>query len=303
MFAPGLVAISRDPEKFRKQHPELAPTKSCGIEWIAGDISAPGEWMERVSDIAFTHVLHAATPADPVMIREQPAEMTRIVVYGTRNVLSATHKLSKKTRWLLTSTGGIYGRQPPELERVPESYDPDSKLQALLNAYSAGKRVAEADVQKSKFAWTIARPFAFVGPHLPLDAEYAVGNFIRDALKGGPIQIAGDGTPLRSYLYASELVTWLWTMLLDPRAIGKTLNLGSEDSISIEALAHAVADECVRRGMPRPAIQLAKTPVQGAMPDRYVPSTQAARDLLSLSQKIPLSEGLKSTFDFLESKP
>ena len=107
----------------------------------------------------------------------------------------------------------------------------------------------------------IARCFAFVGPQLPLNKHFAIGNFIAAAMAGEDIHISGDGTPLRSYLYAADLSTWLWVMLFEaPNA--RAYNVGGDESLSIAALAERVNTVLGGKG----TVRVAKTPGAAAQP-------------------------------------
>ena len=136
----------------------------------------------------------------------------------------------------------------------------------------------------------IARCFAFVGPHLPLDTGFAAGNFIRDALRGGPIQVKGDGTPRRSYLYAADLAAWLWTILVEGRP-GRAYNVGSDADLSIRELA----DEVRKVVAPQADVTVAKQPEPGKLAERYVPDITRARTDLRLGVWISLQDAIART--------
>jgi dTDP-glucose 4,6-dehydratase len=125
---------------------------------------------------------------------------------------------------------------------------------------------------------------------LPLDAHFAIGSFIRDALRGGAIQVKGDGTPYRSYLYAADLAVWLWTILFCGHP-AHTYNVGSEASMSTAGVAQAVRD----RFTPPPLIQIAQAPAPAQPVSRYGPATRKVRTELGLCEDVDLRDGIRRT--------
>lgn len=140
----------------------------------------------------------------------------------------------------------------------------------------------------------IARCFAFVGPYMQLDAHFAIGNFISDCMNRGaeqrPINVQGDGTTLRSYLYASDLMVWLWTILFKGQPC-RAYNVGSEEALNIAALAREVADTL----SPGRDIKIARAARAGVPPQRYVPSTARAREELGVRADVTLREAIRRT--------
>ncbi len=139
--------------------------------------------------------------------------------------------------------------------------------------------------------------FAFLGPALPLNANFAIGNFIRDAVAGGPISIQGDGTARRSYLYAADMAIWLWTLLLEGES-AKPYNVGSPDAISIAELARAV----IENTNPLTSIVTLGGQVPGAG-SVYVPSVERAGRELNLKPLVPLGEGIRRMFREMACTP
>ncbi len=277
------VVLSRDPGAFRRKMPHLF--RGQDVQVIGGDVrSFP------FPDGTFTHVIHAGTTSSAPV---QPLEMFETIVGGTRRVLEFAVACGVR-QMLFTSSGAIYGKQPPQVAAVGEECPGGPDPADENSAYAEGKRAAEllcaAFHQAHGLQVKIARCFAFVGPHLPLDAHFAIGNFIRDALRGDPIRVNGDGTPLRSYLYAADLAIWLWTILFNA-APARPFNVGSSESISIGDVARVVGDVCASGG----GVKIAREPLAGALPSRYVPCTDRARSELTLETWIGLREAVANT--------
>ncbi|MDD5307564.1 MAG: NAD-dependent epimerase/dehydratase family protein [Deltaproteobacteria bacterium] len=281
-----IAVLTRRPEEFAARAPHLAGLSE--IAPIRGDVRS----FDFPSG-TFSHVIHAAAELSTRQNANEPGELLDTMVGGTAHVLDLAER-SGTSRLLLVSSGAVYGRQPPDLARIPEGWPGGPDPLDPCSAYAEGKRTAEllcAIRSRGKaLEVKVARCFAFVGPHLPLDGHFAVGNFIRDGLRGGPIEVRGDGTPRRSYLYPVDLVSWLLNIFARGQRL-RPYNVGSPDDVSIAELANLVS-----RAFPSPPeVVVCGQTVPGSPPERYVPEVSRAADELGLRPTVGLEEGLKRT--------
>lgn len=284
------LVLTRDAARFTSTAPHVAGHEA--ITLLEGDVRS---FTAPAGECPF--VIHGATSASAKLNEDDPLEMFETIVDGTRHVLDLAGRAQSR-RLLLLSSGAVYGPQPSDLERVSEGWAGGPVPTASSSAYAEGKRVAELlcameSRRQPSLQPVIARGFAFVGPHLPLERHFAIGNFIGDVLAGRPIRIAGDGTPLRSYLYAADLAIWLWTILFRGTPL-RPYNVGSENALSIRETAELVADAT----RPQSEVVVAGTADPGSPPARYVPSTERARTELGLSQSIDLQEAVRRTIEW-----
>lgn len=283
------VLLTRDPERFRARAPHLANDES--IEFVSGDATSFVE-----PEGAFDYVIHAATERSFEPDAARPLGILEPDLLATRRVLDLAASRGVR-RLLFTSSGAVYGAGASALDRVPETYPGAPDPMEARAAYGESKRVSEfactSYARVHGFDAIVARLFAFVGPHLPLDEGYAVGNFVGDVLSRRAIAIAADGTARRSYLYAADLAVWLWTMLVRGTA-GRAYNTGSPDALTIRELAETVAHTLA----PGTSVSVAKLPVPGAAPSSYVPDVTRAEQELGLRAWIDLPDALRRTHAF-----
>lgn len=288
------VVLSRNPDNFRQALPSIA--SDAAVQLIQGDVRS-----FNFPAGPFSHIIHAATDASAAINDGRPLEMVDTVVDGTRRVLDFAVQSGTK-RLLLTSSGAVYGRQPPTLSHTPEEHLGAPDLQLHTSAYGEGKRLAELlctlYARAHGLEPTIARCFAFVGPYLPFTAHYAVGNFLADVLEKRAIIIKGDGTPKRSYLYAADMVVWLLNILAHGQSC-RPYNVGSDQAVSIAELAHHVA--ALRS--PAVPVSVLKTANPGQLPEQYVPSISRAQRELGLQVKVGLDDALGRTLAWAETNP
>ena len=249
---------------------EKIPCKA-EITEIYGDIRTVD-----LSGFSFDSVIHAAAPSGGGASEE---EMYSILTDGTAHLLEELKKMGSVKRLLYVSSGAVYGKQ--EKEFVLETDLPDP-----VTLYGKGKAEAERMCSVSGIPCVIARCFAFVGKYLPGNVHYAIGNFLSDLKAKRPICIKGDGSPIRSYLYADDLAQWI-SALLERGRPGEAYNVGSEEPFSIRELAELIAS----RSVPPLKIDI-RGVSDGAKAQRYLPCTEKIRRELGLREPLKLCESL-----------
>jgi len=263
-----ISVLSRNPQKFCDEFPHLHQ----GVQFYEGDVES-----FRFPAGTFDFVVHGATDISLDTLKNRDRRIVETMRRGTQAVLNFCRK-AEVGRLLLLSSGAVYGVIPTDMIRVKEDFAQSSRVQRPLTAYGEGKRVSEqmcaGMAEENDIEIMIARCFTLAGPYLPLDAHFAIGNFLRNALAGETIRIKGDGTQLRSYLYTADLVVWLLRILTH----GKNLypyNVGSPEYLSIRELAFKV-----RQVVGGSDLLIEQSLDSLQPPARYVPAVgRASRDL------------------------
>ncbi len=232
-----------------------------------------------------TLVLFAAGIADPRVHASDPHRVFQTNVYGLDNALAGAARLEQIERFLNLSSGLVLGAELPRralAEADIGALDFTRFHNLYVEARRAGESLAVAYAGQYRIPVSTARAFTFVGPYQPLEAPWALNNFMRDALTGSDIRIHGDGATRRSYLYGSDVATWLLKALIDGRD-GEVYNIGGEAPVT-----HGEAAACVAaRTVPSPELVYKSRPgAAGRNHDFYPDLTHVKRAL-----------GVRATFD------
>jgi len=236
-FGITLYLLSRNTEAFRNTVPHLA--RQPFIRLLEADVRNVRDLPENIS-----YVIHAAATPDRREHATQPLRVIETILKGTISVLDASLRLPLLNKFLYISSNNVYGQTHNNTNGIAENSIGYLDSNSINAAYPEAKRLAETICavyrNQQKLPVVTVRPFAFTGPYQDLEKPWALNNFMRDAILGGPIRILGNEHTVRSYLYGSDMAFWLLAILSSPKP-ANTYNLGSPEGISMTHLAEKIA--------------------------------------------------------------
>lgn len=233
-----LYLLGRDIAKFKVEVSHLA--QKSFITLIEQDV-------RNVRDLPtdINYIIHAAGSPDHRDHVSQPLRTIETFYKGTQSVLDAATRLPDLKRIVHISSHQIYGTNGLE-SPIGENFIGKLEPNSLSNTYAESKRISEtlcsAYRNQFKLPIVVLRPFAFIGPYQDLEKPWAINNFIRDGILGGPIRILGNGSTVRSYLYGSDMSYWILKALVNG-GVGENYNLGSSEAISLVDLAKKISSQ------------------------------------------------------------
>lgn len=279
-----VIAMSRHADQLRIVAPHLLNGR---VELINADIGTVGSLP--VAD----YVIHAAASTDARNYLSKAEKERRNIQAGVYNYCRLAPVFHGHSKIVYVSSGAVYGVQPPDtlfLEEDSLSLNleemPDQKRD-----YAIAKRDAEHAImllcEQFQLRATIARCFAFVGPWLPRDQHFAIGNFINDGLHGMPIKLHATHQVYRSYMHADDLVQWLMTMCENATADCEIYNVGSDAAVSLVDLVGMISKVF--------KVSVESNKIEKQFIDRYIPSIEKAKAKLGLKIEINLDAAINKT--------
>ena len=288
-FNTKVTVLSRNSSGFLSRWPHF-----LGHEWLGfedGDIRHLSEIPMSVN-----HIIHAAALTDRRDFSSQATAVAETNVFGTSSVLRACERLEDLEKITLMSSGLVYGNQSIDVACIDENYLGTRSLSSGVSLYAESKRMAEAfanaAIVESKMPIAILRPFAFVGPYQSLDSPWAITDFIRDCIHGGPIKIMGDGLTVRSIMYASDFAYAVLAVTASGQ-VRSVYNIGSNEGVELLSLANQIAN-CF---IPKPEIRTRVGQVVHQR-NRLVPDTRAVERDLGIKLTVTLSDAIRKSVEW-----
>lgn len=261
---------------------------------VAHLLSHPGFRLIRCDVTDFIHVpgpvdlvLHFASPASPVDYLQLPIHTLKVGAIGTGHALGLA--MDKGARFVLASTSEVYG--DPQVHPQPETYWGHVNPIGPRGVYDEAKRYAEALVTAYRSTHGvdtgIVRIFNTYGPRMRPHDGRAIPTFIRQALAGEPLTVAGDGRQTRSVCYVDDLVAGILAMaaIHHPGPV----NLGNPTELTVAR----IAEDVVAATGSASTIRFVDRPQDDPQVRR--PDTTLAADLLGWAPRVPWADGLGRT--------
>jgi dTDP-glucose 4,6-dehydratase len=239
-------------------------------------------------------VLHFASPASPVDYLTFPIHTLKVGSIGTLHALGLARE--KGARFVLASTSEVYG--DPQVHPQPEDYWGHVNPVGPRGVYDEAKRYAEA--LTSAYRGThqvdtaIVRIFNTFGPRMRPHDGRAIPTFIRQALAGEPLTVAGDGRQTRSVCYVDDLVAGIMAMA-DAGHPGP-VNLGNPTEMTVRT----IAEDVLRATGSRSAIEFVQRPVDDPQVRR--PDTALAERILGWKPQVSWEDGLNRTVAWFRTR-
>jgi UDP-glucose 4-epimerase len=186
-------------------------------------------------------IYHLAAAVGVKYIIDNPLLSLKTNIAGTENVLELANKYKKKV--LIASTSEIYGKA----NKVPFTEEDDRLLGSTHISrwsYSSAKAIDEflalAYHREKKLPVVIVRCFNTVGPRQTGQYGMVVPKFVKNALLNHPITVFGDGKQSRCFTDVADVVEGFIKLMNNKKAMGRIFNIGNDEEITIEELAHKI---------------------------------------------------------------
>lgn len=284
-----VTALTRSIDKFSKS--SIRNIKDYNIKFIEGDIR-----NFDFTNFKFDYFIHGAVDASASLNENQPFLMFDTITDGCKNVIKGL-SVNPGCKLLYLSSGAVYGNSNTNAlfkETDVCSLNPeDTSL-----SYAVGKHASEFLFNTAASLYEvevkIARIFSVYGPLIPLTTHFAIGNFINSALNGEQIVINGNGKPIRSSIYISDLIRAL-ILIITTNNSYRVYNVGSENFYSIYELA-----SCVNKllGISGSKVEVLGKDQTGWNQGFYAPSIQRLRDQFDFNESFSLEDSIIYTADY-----